>query len=79
MSNSDPKPGDRTIDIPSGAINDNCPASTLWQTYSYGFEWFSDAVDQAGQRGHGCRRREIVFAVCAAETYLFEWVRERSA
>lgn len=36
--------------------------------------WFTDARDQSLLPNRHARRREIVFAVCLAETYLFEWV-----
>ena len=31
---------------------------------------------EAGVSGRQSRRREILFAVCAAESYIFEWVRD---
>ena len=50
---------------------------TIWQTYSFAPEWFADALHEAGQTGnHHARRREIIFAVCFAESYLVEWVRD---
>jgi hypothetical protein len=36
--------------------------------------WFTDALDQSQLPGPDARRREIVFAVCLAESYLFECV-----
>jgi hypothetical protein len=50
---------------------------TVWLTYSFAPEWFHDALHEA-QAGHDhhSRRREILFAVCFAESYLFEWVRD---
>jgi hypothetical protein len=52
-------------------------APTAWHTATYASSWFSDALSQAqpGADRHA-RRREIVFAVCAAESYLLEWVRD---
>ena len=38
--------------------------------------WFEDAFREAKTADVHARRREIVFAVCLAETYLFEWVRD---
>ncbi len=39
--------------------------------------WFEDALREAKILDDvHARRREIVFAVCFAETYLFEWVRD---
>jgi hypothetical protein len=49
---------------------------TLWSTYSYAPEWFADASREATMSGHEARRREILFATCAAESYIFEWVRD---
>jgi len=49
---------------------------TLWSTYSFSPEWFRDASDEASKPGHEARRREILFVVCAAESYIFEWVRD---
>jgi hypothetical protein len=50
---------------------------TIWLAYSFAPEWFRDALCEA-QTGHDhhSRRREILFAVCFAESYLFEWVRD---
>lgn len=49
---------------------------TIWRTFSFAPEWFRDAQQQAALQEHSARRREIVFAVCAAESYLLEWVRD---
>jgi hypothetical protein len=51
-------------------------AGTLkhWKNYPFAPEWFADALLEAKHEGRGPRRREILFAVCAAESYLFEWV-----
>jgi putative transcriptional regulator len=53
------------------------PIVTAWFAYSFAPEWFADALREA-QTGqdHHARRREIVFAVCCAESYLLEWVRD---
>lgn len=64
----------RPSSIPSGEA---FGASTLWQTYSFAPEWFEDALNEARTgHDHHARRREIVFAVCFAESYLVEWVRD---
>ncbi len=47
-----------------------------WKSYSFAPEWFADASREAKDEGRGARRREILFAVCAAESYVFEWVRD---
>jgi hypothetical protein len=49
----------------------------VWMTYSFAREWFEDALHEAKTgTDHNARRREMVFAVCFAESYLFEWVRD---
>jgi hypothetical protein len=53
----------------------------LWTTYNWAREWFADAVVEAKVTGNeaaarSARRREIISAVCFAESYLFEWVRD---
>lgn len=45
-------------------------------------DWFEDARNEATREtdndiaAAAARRREIIFAVCALESYLFEWVRD---
>ena len=50
----------------------------LWLTYSFAPEWLADAKAEAGKPAGqiGARRREIIFAVAFAESYLVEWVRD---
>jgi len=75
MTEREPRPQvKRPIGIPS---QEAVGTPTVWLTYSFAPEWFSDALQEARSRsGSGPRRREIVFAVCAAEAYLLEWVRD---
>ncbi len=47
-----------------------------WRSYSFAPDWFADASREAKDKGRGPRRREILFAVCAAESYVLEWVRD---
>jgi hypothetical protein len=65
--------------IPMNAVTLKSSAHTLaeWNSYSFAPEWFKDALSEArtGQDHHS-RRREILFAVCFVESYLFEWVRD---
>jgi len=61
----------------SGAVG----TLTSWESYSFAPEWFADASretkdERRGDEYRGARRREILFAVCAAESYVFEWVRD---
>ena len=49
----------------------------VWAYYNFSHEWFDDALNEAQNgRNHNARRREIIFAVCFAESYIFEWVRD---
>ena len=45
-------------------------------TFTFAPEWFADAAREAERSGYGARRREILFAVCAAESGIVEWVRD---
>lgn len=47
---------------------------TFWTQRRYDRRWHDDAVKEASREGADARRREIIFAVCLAESYLFEWV-----
>jgi hypothetical protein len=54
-----------------------CEQAELWQAASFAASWFRDALADA-QHAKGdidARRRQIVFAVCCVESYLFEWTR----
>jgi hypothetical protein len=60
--------------IPSAA---SLGAIKVWLTYSFAPEWFKDALNEARTGSdHHSRRREILFAVCCVESYLFEWTRD---
>jgi hypothetical protein len=51
---------------------------TVWLSYSFAAEWFNDALTEArAGKDHHARRREILFAVCCAESYLVEWIRDQ--
>ena len=47
---------------------------TVWQNFRFAPDWFEDTRQEAGVSGTPARRREIVFAVCFIESYLYEWV-----
>ncbi len=51
--------------------------SNISMSSSFARAWFEDAFNEA-QTGqdHNSRRREIIFSICFAESYLFEWVRD---
>jgi hypothetical protein len=47
-------------------------------TASFARYWLDDALIEAKKESsRDSKRREIVFAVCFAETYIFEWVRNK--
>ena len=48
--------------------------ATVWFNGCFADEWFRDAGREAEDPGFHARRREVVFALAAAESYLFEWV-----
>jgi hypothetical protein len=50
---------------------------SIMMTSSYSRDWFDYAIHEAkaGSKPHSLRK-EILFAVCFAETYLFEWIRD---
>ena len=59
------------------SVGDAVERLTLWKFASFSKDWFGDALREAGDMNSmDARRREIVFAVCIAENYLFEWVRD---
>ncbi len=75
------QPPDQTVfggfveGVPSNELSGGV---TVWLTYPFASEWFEDALHEAKTgTNHNARRREIVFAVLCAESYLFEWVRDR--
>jgi hypothetical protein len=48
-----------------------------WISLTFAPEWYADAVEQTKlPKSRDAVRREIIFAVCAAESYLLEWVRD---
>lgn len=78
-------PGDGSLlkagEIKRSATAISCSAAsaapTIWASYSYAKDWFADALNESRTvSDHRARRREIVFAVCFAEAYLVEWVRD---
>jgi hypothetical protein len=51
--------------------------ATFWFTGSFAPLWFADARKETSSVNDShARRREIVFSVAAAETFLLEWVRD---
>ena len=55
-------------------VTGNSP--TLWVTSNFAQDWYKDAVVESNRTGLGARRREILFSVCCAESYIVEWTRD---
>jgi len=52
-------------------------SAELWSHQTFAPEWFKDALYEAqNSNGYNSIRREIIFAVAFAESYLFEWLRD---
>ena len=71
------KPNSKIIEI--GQIEERGQVLPIipWKSYSFAPEWYADAIAEADKdEDHNSVRREIIFAVCCAESYLFEWVRD---
>jgi hypothetical protein len=85
---SDDTPGEGSSIQPHAArLQFYVPTATAWMTYNFAKDWYEDAAVEATRplaapmgdllREHrNAVRREIMFAVCAAESYLVEWVRD---
>ena len=67
---------DKGITPPSGAMQLSQGQVEAWTKVSFAQPWLRDTVMESKQEGPDHRRREIVFAVCFAESYLFEVVRD---
>jgi hypothetical protein len=76
-SNSTPSSPSQVIRPASIASDWAVGTPTIWLSYSFAPEWFNDALTEARTgKDHHARRREIIFAVCCAESYLVEWIRD---
>ena len=68
-----PKPTPRT-----GRITLRGQRVQTWITSNLAEYWFADAVRESRDEKSDwhARRREIIFAVCCAESYIVEWTRD---
>ena len=72
-----PEPADQVIQMKPAILRIAAGNLVLWVNYSFAPDWLGDALTEARSGpGHRPRRREILFAVCFVESYLFEWVRD---
>ena len=71
------QPGSRVVAMTGLAMSATLGTLTARLSKSFAPDWFADAVVEGTRGGdRGARRREILFAVAAAESYLLEWVRD---
>jgi hypothetical protein len=61
---------------PADVVVDALPV-TPWLREHFAEEWLAEAKQEATVSDQNARRREIVFAVSFAESYLFEFVRDQ--
>jgi hypothetical protein len=80
MSENNKPPETRFINVHENiAVGENEPEVELWMAGNFASAWFEDAKRQAAiddDNDDMVKPREIVFAVCAIESYLLEWVRD---
>lgn len=61
--------------VPAEATAEALPL-TVWLAENFAESWYRDALHEAREgEDVDSIRREIVFAVCFAESYIFEWAR----
>jgi hypothetical protein len=66
-----------TLNADGFSVNADIGDAKLWLDLSFAKSWYDDAVEQSRlPNSRDAMRREIIFAVCAAESYLLEWVRD---
>lgn len=71
------KPNPRDVQLGVAEERSQALPVTPWKHYSFAPEWYHDALHEAAVgHDHASRRREILFSVCCAESYLFESVRD---
>ncbi len=64
--------------VPIGQAHEVDTALPVYQSDNFAGGWYCDALREARfGNDHSARRREIIFAVCFAESYIFEWVRSK--
>ena len=60
-----------TLRLKAGVLS-----ATIWSKQNFAESWFRNALNEAHGEDLDAKLREIVFAVCFAESYLVEWVRD---
>lgn len=71
------KPEEQIVEHSTAQLTASAQSIKPVTSYSFAPEWFRDAVSEVRSGGdYHSNRREILFAVCCAESFLFEWVRD---
>lgn len=73
MANTDKTPKDAFISPETVKLRVTVPNPTVWINYRFAPHWYMDCVAETQSDGPDARRREIIFAVSLAESYIFEW------
>lgn len=72
------QPRDIIITPPPAEAAASVGIPTVWRSDNFAQDWFADALHEARTgKDYNARRREIIFAACFAESYIFEWVRRK--
>lgn len=77
MSHEDPTLSPRGQELNGNVVKAETGSLTPWISYNFASDWYSDAKNEANNSGHHARRREILFSVACAESFLLEWVRDQ--
>lgn len=72
------QPGSFKITVGEGVLAVTGEKVELWKYGTFAPAWFADAKQQITLSDDNARPREIIFAVCAIESYLYEWVRNQA-
>lgn len=72
------EPQDFRIQPESGNYSLQGQQVELWKYGTYAHAWFADTTREASLGSDQAQLREIIFAVCTVESYLFEWVRDEA-
>lgn len=67
---------DQTIAAHSIVSAEKIGSVQFWHTASFKYQWLRDTLLESEIDGLDHRRKEVIFAVCFLETFLYEWVRE---